>query len=501
MKIRINNTYCQLIIGGVDYLADPDMNISLRNYMSVAVPGAFFSPQYKKQQWDGKRYFITPKGKMATGFLPLLLKYIEEVYPDLRIEFFDERGDIPKFKDEFVAEIGSLEIDEEYEHQKRMIQSYSSYVTYHDTRIYFPRGIMNAATNAGKTAAIMGIYLNLERETKMLILIHRKVIFNQLYLMLGELIGFEKIGRFNDKLYDIRPVTIAMIKTVYNRLGDSINVKKDLAQFEVVAVDECHLAGSKTYSKVLQNIEAPIRLFVSGTPFDSDAIINKMVAIGLSGPEVVNVSKRELMDKGISLEVKIHMHLCNTVALGKTIVYRDYIDQLIHYSVQRVKIMGQIIKDYKGTSTLIAVEEIAHGQTILKLLSQYFALDDDPPVIDFVYGEDPARDDKIQRFSYGEINVLISTCIMKEGINIPIVNNLIYAVGEKAKIDIKQWMGRIERRFKNTKQATMHDFYDIGKYVEAHSRKRIRTYRNEALEVIEHYNREEIRKIKNLLDN
>jgi len=309
------------------------------------------------------------------------------------------------------------------------------------------------------------------------------------------------MGRFNDKVYDLQLVTIAMIKTVFNRLKDSINVKKDLTRFGVVAVDECHLAGSKTYSTVLQNVPAPVRLFVSGTPFDSDAVIQKMVAIGLSGPEIVNVSKRELMDKGISLEVEVHIHLCNTISMGKLIKYSDYQRELIQQSVQRVHIMGQIIKDYWGLSTLIAVEEIAHGQTILRLLCQYFALDSYLPVIEFVHGEDPFRDEKIQRFSDGEINVLISTRILKEGVNIPIANNLIYAVGEKAKVDIKQWMGRIERRHGDTKKVTMHDFYDIGKYVETHSRKRLRTYRNEQLTVFEHYEKSEVRKIKNYLDS
>jgi superfamily II DNA or RNA helicase len=358
---------------------------------------------------------------------------------------------------------------------------------------------MNAATNAGKTAAIAGIYLNLEGEQALLVLIHRKTVFTQLVKFFEEI--DPNIGQITANVYNIQRITIAMIKTVYNRLQKSINVKKDLSRFSVVAVDECHLSGSKTYSKVLQNIDAPVRIFVSGTPFDSDAIIHKMIAIGLSGPEVIKITKRELMDKGVSLEVNVHVHLCNTLPFNKINTYDDYIRELINNSTERVLIMADIIKENIGKSTLIAVEEIDHGNKILRGLKTCFAYDSKvrgeyDPTIAFVHGEDPDREQKIKDFSNGKIKILISTRILKEGVNIPIIGNLIYAVGGKAKVDIKQWMGRMERKHEDDKIVTMHDFYDIGKYVENHSIKRIRTYKNEDLTVIEHYKREDIRKIK-----
>jgi superfamily II DNA or RNA helicase len=297
-----------------------------------------------------------------------------------------------------------------------------------------------------------------------------------------------------------------MIKTVYNRLAKSINVKKDLAKFDVIAVDECHMAGSKIYSKVLQNVPAPVRVFVSGTPFDSDAILNKMIAIGLSGPEVVKVTKRELMDKGISLNVKVHMHLCYPYSKKEPSNYNEHIQNCIHFSVNRASIMWNVMEANR-VPTLISVEEIAHGKFIFDAFYVYQQLGlldgtknkDNYLTVSFVHGTDPDREIKIKRFNAGELDVLITTRILKEGVNMPRANQLIYALGGKSGVNVKQWMGRIERTDGKASEVLMHDFYDLGQFVEGHSRKRLKVYRKENIEIVKTPSRKEIQEIKRQL--
>jgi superfamily II DNA or RNA helicase len=353
-----------------------------------------------------------------------------------------------------VTEFGNYSLEGEYVFQKDIIQSMNNHISFRGKSIYFPRGILDAATNAGKMIMLAAFYKSLVGENRMLLLIHRQVVYNQLVKFFNEL--FDEVGEINAKKYDIKSITIAMVKTVHNRMRDSLNVKKDLAGFNVVAVDECHLAGSSTYSKVLQNVPAGMRMFVSGTPLDSYNIINKMVIIGLSGPILAKVSKRELMDKGISLS------------------------KIIHESEKPV---------------LIAVYIIEHGEFILKHLSRLF-----PDLeIQFVHGTDFKRDEKIEAFKSGDIDVLISTVILKEGINIPNIRTLIYAGGGKSKVDIKQWMGRGERRDGVNDYVTLHDFYDFGKYISTHSKKRILAYRKETLKIIEHYSKEDLKKTQQIV--
>ena len=465
----------------------PGVKDHLRDYMSVNVPGAWFSAAYKKRHWDGKRYFITPTGKMATGFLPLLATVLERDYPKLPVEVIDERGEIPSFKSELVTQIGSMLAEGDYVHQKHAIASMDKWISIRELQIPFPRGIINAATNAGKTAVIAGLFLNLEGDNRMLVLIHNITIFNQLVAAFEDVFDGD-VGIINASTYKPNIITVAMIKTLSNRIAESVNVKKDMAMFNVVAVDECHLAGGKTYQSVLRNVPAPVRAFVSGTPFDSNAIVNKMITIGLSGPELYNISKRELMDKGISLEAKIHMHLCHEPPAEKE-TYDEALYNRIFKSAKRLGIMYNILKEYDG-STLIAVNFIEHGE-ILSASLQLMGIKS----ITFVHGQDKKREEKIEQFKTGKIKTLVSTTILKEGVNIPIISKLIYAAGGKAKVDLKQWMGRVERLNKDAEDFIMHDFFDVGPHVETHSRSRRAAYKKEQLSVTEHYDLKKLKEI------
>jgi hypothetical protein len=105
MKVIIGNVQSVLQIGGTDLLTDGKMIDILREYMSVKVPGSFFANKKLKWHWNGLKYFLTPSGKFATGFLPVLLGFIDETYPDLDVEIIDERGQLPQFKKEFVNKV------------------------------------------------------------------------------------------------------------------------------------------------------------------------------------------------------------------------------------------------------------------------------------------------------------------------------------------------------------------------------------------------------------
>ena len=105
MRLIINNVQTNVQVGGKDFLIDPDLMTRFREYLSIKVPGSFFANKKLRFHWDGMKYFITPGGKMATGFLPVFLKYVEEVYPDLEVEIIDDRGELPIFKVEFVNKV------------------------------------------------------------------------------------------------------------------------------------------------------------------------------------------------------------------------------------------------------------------------------------------------------------------------------------------------------------------------------------------------------------
>jgi superfamily II DNA or RNA helicase len=474
MKIVIGNVQSRIIIGGADYLVDDKLMENLRQYMSVEVPGSFFANKKLRFHWDGKKYFLTPGGKMATGFLPVFLKYVEEVYPDLEVEFIDERGELPRFSREFKSKIGPITITQEYIHQKNLIQVYNHSIHFRNQDIYFPRGVIDAATNSGKTAIMAGIYLNLVGEQRMLVIIHRKTVYRELLEFFKQV--FPEVGEINDQHYNIKPVTLCMIQSLYRKIEDP-TTKKDLSQFTVLCVDEAHRAGAAMYAKSLVYCQAGMRVFVSGSALDSNDIVSKMIIVGLSGPKLAVVTKREMMDKGISVPVKVKVHLCNTILRAPVLGYDECIQKLIFESIERVSIMASIIKQRKAIGPiLICVEETHHGEFIYQQLKDQFN-------IELTHSKDPDIIRKIDAFRGGELDVIIATGVLKEGINLPILTTIIDAAGGQSKINIKQRMGRGERLSDGKTGFEYHDFYDVGRYVQKHSLHRLKIYQSEDLDV------------------
>ena len=53
---------------------NPKVIKALDKLYSFRVPGAEFSPSYKRKRWDGKKHYISPTGAFATGLLPRVLE-------------------------------------------------------------------------------------------------------------------------------------------------------------------------------------------------------------------------------------------------------------------------------------------------------------------------------------------------------------------------------------------------------------------------------------------
>ena len=493
MKIIINNNICQLVVGGLDFLVDPNILSNIRTYLSIPVPGAWHSEQFQKHVWDGKKYYLTPKGKLPTGMLPVLLYFLEDEYEEMEVELIDKRTGKVTFLDVWFTDVGDLSMEGDYDHQLRLAQAYDNYITFRDQKIYFPRGITDAATNAGKTTIIAGIYTNAIADVKnMLILIHRKVIYKQLVDFMGEVFG--EVGQINDKYYEIKPVTVAMVQSLDNRVKDGVKARNDIASFSILVVDESHRAGAKTYKNVLKHSNAYCRVFLSGTALDSADDISKLDAISVSGPKLSEVKKVELMQKGISTPVEVRVHLCNTLLYKPIVDYRNWLDECVKYSSERVVIMQKIINASEGP-VLVAVDKIEHGQYIFDRLAEMGT----DRWVGFTHGQDPHQLSKVDAFKAGEIEVLISTAVLSEGINLPLVQELIYAAGGKAKISVKQWMGRIERLHHTKSKSVFHDFWDVGKYIQKHSEIRMKIYRDEQLPVLLDFDMKSAKKLKSVV--
>ena len=85
----------------------------------------------------------------------------------------------------------------------------------------------------------------------------------------------------------------------------------------------------------------------------------------------------------------------------------------------------------------------------------------------------------------GALEIMVSTPIWDEGVDLPELEVVIVAAGGKSAARFIQRCGRALRKSAGKDKATIHDFYDVGnKYTVKHSVARIQACRKEGFEVV-----------------
>lgn len=475
MRIVVDNVQCQAITGGKDNLLKVNVMKELREYLKVKVKGYEHTMAFKNHVWDGYKPFITPKGMFATGFLPMVCKFLDDL--GCKIEILDKRKNLPKFGEIVDKLPNGYELTGKFSHQSELVAKCDNWLEIQGQKLYYPRGIIDAATNAGKNSICASLHMSLG-QPKTLFLIHSADIFKQAVEFFGSCFPVTEVS---SKKMDFGNFTIAMVKTLYKRSKESLNIAKELKKYELLICDECHRSSGDEYSKLLQKVDAGARIFVSGTPLENEDKVKNMIIIGLSGKVLGKVTNQEMIDKGVSQRPIVTMMLNPT----KEPAFADYDKEekaVIQKSLEQANQIFELCKERKDKFGVISFIDIEHGEYLLQHLTESGALG----VVELVHGKDRKRSDKIEAFKQGKINVLISSMILKEGLNIPNIHYLIRAEGGKSVITSKQFVGRAIRDDKENTTVEIIDFYHgpTSKYCSAHSRVRLRTYIKEGFEII-----------------
>lgn len=485
MKIIVNNSVSQVAVGGKDNLLDYNVMKELREYFSTEVKGAYFSDKYRSHVWDGRKYYITEAGKLPTGFIPYLFNWLES-RPEIEVEVIDNRTNVQPFIFPPVTTASEITLRP---YQEDAVMALNRYITFREYSLYFPMGVFDIATNGGKTIIDYFIFRNI-KDCNMIITIHTKDVFRQLVKELSEF--GEKVGVINDRKVDLQRITVAMVGTLFNRMKQSVEFRKKLQQFNTLIVEEGHACGAKQYAWVLKTLDSPgVRIVVSGTPLSQADETKSLTVAGLGSNVICTISKKFLMDMGVSQKANVYIHLNDIDINTDGMDYDDVYTVVIKESTTRAKTIRSLVLSNPQKFILIMAFELTHIQFLYDYLK-------DIEGVEMVHGQDPDREVKLDMFRTGETRVLIASEIVKIGLNMPLINMLIPVMGEKAEIDILQFSGRGERNDGVFTDFEIHDFYDVGRYVEQHSLERIRIYRRVEFPVTFMYPSSKVGKPKNI---
>ena len=410
------------------------------------IHGSFLKKE-RKTTLEGTEIFYS----FYSGLLPL----VQQSIPDISIQY-----NIPKIK----TCLPKLKNITFRDYQKRAIRK----------AIKYKRGVIFHPTGTGESIIFLGIVSAINGN--ILILCHSSDIIKQIYTDCIKF-GFKNclmLDANNYKLKNKYPLIISTIQTFKSRM-----IKQDYKYFDCVIVDECHRI-SNMYSYVLEKLEAPVRIGLTATlPTKSK---RKLLVQGLLGKVIDKLTPKEAEKKEILSTAKvkiIKVPIClNETNKGN---YQEiYQSRIVHNSFRNSLIVSKAIElQNQGKSCLILIKNIQHGINIQK----NFQLNGFN--VPFLTGNSKT-DIRIltkNNLLKKHIKTLITSVIFLTGVNIPSLDCIVMALGDKSEIQVIQAAGRCLRKTKTKSKAQIIDFLDEGKYLKNHSLSRIKTYKKQGWEV------------------
>lgn len=424
--------------------------------------GAWFSPQYKKQLWDGRVRFVKydrRKGlyRFPTGLLSNVVKLLEEKQwryslEDNRdydwVEPLDVLGD---------NKLGSIRI-REYQ-QKAVVAA-----------LTHGRGIIKIATAGGKTVAGAAIIRSVGRRTVWFV--HRLNLMRQTVATLTERLG-QEVGYVGDSKSVIRDVTVSMVQTAANAIENDTNPEflEFLKSCELLIGDECHhilsdKTGPNQQQLVAEYVPAPRRIGLSATPSLDGA---GLALLALYGPVIIDIPARVLIEGGYIHQPHIWIYkIDEPIKFSDEETYATLYREGIVHNDQRNKAIAEILKRFKRESRkpLVLVDQISHAKNVIHECATRGVS------TEFINGKVPedTRERMIESLRLGHIDALVAiTETMGEGTDIPFLDVVVNGIGKSGGGDAKkgisgrrtlQILGRILRKSPGKTRADYVDFAD-----------------------------------------
>ncbi len=377
------------------------------------------------------------------------------------------------------------------------------------------RGTIKLPTGVGKTG--FGAMLAAELGMDFLYMAPNKTLFAQTYeaFAIGEeddggIFGKELVGRIGDRYFETdKLITIATPRKLLNAIEKR---DKDTLEFcqriKAVYVDEWHhvapravkkngkivIEGNQWYT-ILQWLQnAYYRIGVSGTPQSPDGLATKF-GIGATGDEIYNLSFKEAAEANYIMMPKVlwfenvptiehfsrpkDFHTVYTEGILENGIRNQLILKTANYFVEKDK------------SVLIVVDRVELHLKPLMENAEYLKEELSPKFkIAHLMGDDKieVRTETFDKLRKKEITVLITT-LAKEGVDIPSLDVVIMAAGQKSSVAVLQKAGRVVRINEGKEPPIIVDFQD-GRFEETncaylvdHSRRRKALYEKEEFPV------------------
>jgi len=447
--VKFNETYVKI-------LCEPSISQELNDYFTFDVPGAKFMPSYRNKLWDGKiRLYNFLTQLLYTG----LTRYVEEFCKTRKYELEYKYKNI---SEEFSIHearnfIKTLNIPEKYESRDYQLEAFV-----HSVREN--RALLLSPTASGKSLIIYLLmrYYNV----KTLIIVPTTTLVHQLASDFKDYgYGKRSDNGFSNDIHKIyggqeksseAQVTISTWQSIYKENKDWFN------KYDVVIGDEAHLFKAKSLISIMSKLEnCKYRFGFTGTLDGTQT--HKLVLEGLFGPVRKVITTSELIDQNYLANFKIKaIVLSYPDEIRKMIIrsadYQAEIDYIVKFKA-RNNFIKNLSLSLEGNTLLLFQFVEKHGKYLYDIINK----ESGSKKIYFVHGgvEGSEREyiRKIVNEDIGNI-IVASYGTFSTGINIPNIDNIIFASPSKSRIRNLQSIGRGLRKTNRKTEATLFDIAD-----------------------------------------
>lgn len=291
-------------------------------------------------------------------------------------------------------------------------------------------------------------------------------IARQLYDEFTHHFGRKYVGLVGDGKKEFKKLIVIAIGASLTRLEPDTEAWEHLSKAKLFVADESHLTPAKTLQKVCFGLlkDAPFRFFFSGTQMRNDGL--DLVLDGITGPIVYRMTVREGVDGGYlakpiftvirtTSDSKFFSHDANEMTRAH-LYYNPKVNQLA------ADIANKSV-DLLKRPTLILVEEIEQFTHLLPYLKHKVAFahggvtpENREKLPKEFWDSDPNA--LVKEFNEGKLQILVGTSCVATGTDIKAARQVIYLMGGKSEIQVRQAIGRGTRLFEDKVDCYFTDF-------------------------------------------
>ena len=472
----------------VRVFSDPSIEQELCDFFTYEYPGARFTPQYRARLWDGKvRLYDQLRKTLYVGLYDYVKHFCERNEYQLVLKgdsIFPE----PKYTTETVEGfVKTLKLPEKIEIRDYQIDAITKGIN--DERV-----VLLSPTGSGKSFIIYSLMrYHISRGNKCILIVPTTSLVEQMYSDFEDYSSVNgwSVGAHCQKLYSgfskefTKHVLITTWQSIY------LQPKSWFRQFNVIFGDEAHSFKSKSLTTVMEKMDT-IRYRIGTTGTLDNKKVHKLVLEGIFGPVHKVITTKKLMDSGRLSSLNI---TCIVLKYSESIrkernknTYQDEMDFLVG-NESRNKFIRNLAVNSKGNTLVLFQYVEKHGKVLYDLIKDKVH---DKRKVFFVYGGTDTSDrEAIRHITEDEDDAIIiaSYGTFSTGINIPSIENVIFASPTKSKIRNLQSIGRGLRK-KDGKEAC--NLYDIAddlhwkswkNHTLNHAAERYKTYAEEEFEI------------------